>query len=544
MFKRSLIVFVLVAIVALPFLLRPKQQQRERADEILTLITPHNEAIRHEFTIAFERWYKERTGKTVALDWRVVGGTSEIARFLESEYVSSFKNYWTNQLKRPWSLVVQGAFANGRLGADAPAIAREARDAFLSSEAGCGIDLFFGGGSFDFIMQANAGRLVPSRVIERHPEWFGDDVIPLSFSGELYRDEQGRWIGNVLSTYGILYNRDSLKRLGIDRPPAEWSDLTDPRYVGEVALADPTKSGSIAKAFENLIQQQMQRRLAALRKPGVPSTEELAKAQESQAVREGWIAGLRILQLMGANARYFTDTSQKPPIDVSQGDCAAGVCIDFYGRSQAEVTANRSGGEPRVQFVSPRGGAVSSVDPIALLRGAPHREVAELFIEFTLSMEAQKLWNFRPGTPGGPVHYALRRLPVRRDFYAHAEWKQYRSDPEAEPFTEAEKLIYQPAWTGGIFRELAFVIRVMTLDTHPELVSAWKAINEAPEETRRKAMAVLQDMSAVNYERTNAEIKKALTSRNKVDEITFARNLGQLFRANYARAEAIARGRD
>ena len=544
MFKRSLIVFVLVAIVALPFLLRPKQQQRERADEILTLITPHNEAIRHEFTIAFERWYKERTGKTVALDWRVVGGTSEIARFLESEYVSSFKNYWTNQLKRPWSLIVQGAFANGRLGADAPPIAREARDAFLSSEAGCGIDLFFGGGSFDFIMQANAGRLVPSRVIERHPEWFGDDVIPLSFSGELYRDEQGRWIGNVLSTYGILYNRDSLKRLGIDRPPAEWSDLTDPRYVGEVALADPTKSGSIAKAFENLIQQQMQRRLAALRKPGVPSTEELAKAQESQAVREGWIAGLRILQLMGANARYFTDTSQKPPIDVSQGDCAAGVCIDFYGRSQAEVTANRSGGEPRVQFVSPRGGAVSSVDPIALLRGAPHREVAELFIEFTLSTEAQKLWNFRPGTPGGPVHYALRRLPVRRDFYAHAEWKQYRSDPEAEPFTEAEKLIYQPAWTGGIFRELAFVIRVMTLDTHPELVSAWKAINEAPEETRRKAMAVLQDMSAVNYERTNAEIKKALTSRNKVDEITFARNLGQLFRANYARAEAIARGRD
>jgi spermidine/putrescine-binding protein len=311
-----------------------------------------------------------------------------------------------------------------------------------------------------------------------------------------------------------------------------------------VALADPTKSGSIAKAFENLIQQQMQRRLAVLRTTAPAPDAATAKRQEEQAVREGWIAGLRILQLMGANARYFTDTSQKPPIDVSQGDCAAGVCIDFYGRSQAEVTTNRSGGEPRVQFISPRGGAVSSVDPIALLRGAPHRELAERFIEFTLSMEGQKLWNFRPGTPGGPVHYALRRLPVRRDFYSHLEWKQYRSDPEAEPFTEAEKLIYQPAWTSGVFRELAFVIRVMTLDTHSELVSAWKAINAAPPEARSKAMAILQDLSAVTYERTNAEIKKALTSRNKVDEITFARDLGQFFRTNYARAEAVARGAD
>jgi ABC-type Fe3+ transport system substrate-binding protein len=544
MLKRALILFVLLAIVALPFLLRPKQERREQADETLTLITPHNEAIRHEFSIGFQRWYKERTGKTVAMDWRVLGGTSEIARFLESEYVSSFRNYWTNHLRRPWSLVVQGAFANGRLGADAPAIAREAREAFLASEAGCGIDLFFGGGSFDFITQANAGRLVPSRVVEQHPDWFTDEVIPLSFSGESYRDPQGRWIGNVLSTYGILYNRDSLKRLGIERPPVEWSDLTDPRYVGEVALADPTKSGSIAKAFENLVQQQMQRRLAALRASVPTSDAATMKSQEDQAVREGWTAGLRILQLMGANARYFTDTSQKPPIDVSQGDCAAGVCIDFYGRSQAEVTANRSGGEPRVQFVSPRGGAVSSVDPIALLRGAPHRELAERFIEFTLSMEGQKLWNFRPGAPGGPVHYALRRLPVRRDFYAHSEWKRYRSDPEAEPFTEAEKLIYQPSWTGGVFRELAFVIRVMTLDTHPELLSAWKSINAAPPAARAKAMAILQDLSVVSYDRTNVEIKKALTSRNKVDEITLARNLGQFFRMNYAHAEAVARGGD
>ena len=543
MLKRIIILLALVTTVAVPFVLRPKQLPPEHSDETLTIITPHNEAIRHEFSLGFRRWYKERTGRTVFLDWRVIGGTSDIARFLESEYVAAFQNYWTRQLKRPWSTEVQGSFANGRLTPDAPAVAREARETFLASNVGCGIDLFFGGGSFDFISQANAGRLVATHLMESKPELFNDSVIPLTFAGEEYRDKPGRWIGNVLSTYGILYNRDALKRLGISQPPAEWSDLADGRYVGEIALADPTKSGSIAKAFENLIQQQMQRRLAALKASNPPSAAANdAAALESAAVREGWVAGLRLLQLIGANSRYFTDSSQKPPIDVSQGDCAAGICIDFYGRSQAEVTAHRGAGEGRLGFVTPKGGAVSSVDPIALLRGAPHRDVAEAFIEYTLSMEGQKLWNFRPGTEGGPARFALRRLPVRRDFYSHPEWKALRSDPDAEPFAETENLVYQPAWTGGVFREMAFVIRVMSLDTHRELVSAWRAINAAPEPRKAKALAVLQDLTAVSYDRAKSDIKKALTSKNKVDEITLARNLGQAFRGRYAEAERIALG--
>ena len=187
---------------------------------------------------------------------------------------------------------------------------------------------------------------------------------------------------------------------------------------------------------------------------------------------------------------------------------------------------------------------MSSVDPIALLRGAPHREVAESFIEYIFTMEAQKLWNFKPGTPGGPSRYALRRLPVRRDFYEHAEWKQLRSDPEAEPFADAENLVYQPAWTGGVFREMAFIIHVMSLDTHEELVQAWRAINAAPESRRMEALAKLQDLSAVNYDRARIEIKKALTSKNKVDEITFARELGNHFRRQYAIAEDLAKRAD
>ena len=551
MLKRAIIILALMVTVALPFGLRPKQSAVEKhADDTVVIITPHNEAIRSEYAHGFEAWYRARTGRTVAVDWRVIGGTSDITRFLASEYVASFRNLWTGKLGQPWSIEVQAAFAGARLPSDASAVAREARQAFLASDVSCGIDVFFGGGSYDFVGEAQAGRIVPSRVRRTHPEWFSDAVIPQRFTGEQYWDDEGCWVGNVISSYGIIYNTDALRRLGL-KPPLQWSDLADPRYVGTLGLADPTKSSSMAKAFENIIQQQIQLFSRKVLEQDVtkraPTTELERQAQiarqseiEKECVAEGWKIGLQVIQRLAANARYFTDASQKPPIDVAQGDCAAGICIDFYGRAQAEAVEKR--GAARLGFVTPHGGTVNSVDPIALLRGAPHREAAELFIEYTLTLDGQKLWNFKPGAVGGPVRYALRRLPVRKDFYEHAEWKSFLSDPDAAPFSDPNPLIYHPAWTSGLFDELRLATRVMGLDTHRELVAAWRAILAAPEPAKSRALAELQDLSAVDYGRVTGEIKKALGSKNKVEEVRLASELGAEFRARYARAEAIARG--
>ena len=536
--KRFAIVFALLAVVALPFILRPKRESAAQADDTVAIVTPHNEAIRYEYARGFSDWYKARTGRTVAIDWRVLGGTSEIARFLEGEYVAAFENHWRRTLGKPWSAEVQAGFHNARLPADAPALVREARAAFLASEVSCGIDLFFGGGTFDFERQATAGRLVDSGVVKAHPDWFSPKVIPRSYGGEDYWHRDGLWIGAVLSSYGIIFNRDALRRLGIEREPTQWTDLADPRLIGEVALADPTKSGSVAKAFENIVQQQMQRRFQALQADASAGT---PAEREARAVREGWLEGMKLLQLIGANSRYFTDSSQKPPIDVATGNCAAGLCIDFYGRQQQEAVRRRDRSE-RIGYVSPPGGSVASVDPIGLLRGARHRDAAVLFIEYVLSMEGQKLWNFKVGTPGGPERFALRRLPVRRDFYAHSEWKPFLSDPEESPYEQREPLVYREAWTGRIFREMAFVIRVMCQDTHPELVSAWRAILAAPEPARTQAMSRLQDLKLIDYERVGDVVRRAMTSKNKVDEVRLAKELGDALRANYAAAERIARG--
>jgi ABC-type glycerol-3-phosphate transport system substrate-binding protein len=192
--------------------------------------------------------------------------------------------------------------------------------------------------------------------------------------------------------------------------------------------------------------------------------------------------------------------------------------------------------------VSPEGGAAYSVDPIALLRGAPHPAVALAFMEYALSLEGQKLWTFRPGTPGGPREFALRRLPVRRDFYARADWVQFRDDADVDPYSQKKLLVYVDAWTADVYTQMRFIIRVMTEDTHPELVSAWRAIIAAPEPARTRALAVLQDVSCVDYGQALGRVKKVLGSKNLVDTDSLGRDLGDTFRRNYRRAEQIARG--
>jgi hypothetical protein len=49
-------------------------------------------------------------------------------------------------------------------------------------------------------------------------------------------------------------------------------------------------------------------------------------------------------------------------------------------------------------------------------------------------------------------------------------------------------------------------------------------------------------VSAVDYDQALGRITKGLRSKNLVDAVSLARDLGKTFRENYARAERIARG--
>jgi len=501
-------------------------------------MTPDNEAIRSEMGRAF-RAHMARRGRAVEVDWRAPGGTSEIGRYLSSQYAVAFELYWTRQLGRRWSPEIAAGYSRAPSSSESSSSVAEARRAFLSSRVGIGIDLLFGGGPTEFTHQAAAGRLVDSGIRQRHPEWFGPQGIPEEVGGERNWDHDGRWVGVCLSSFGICFNHDALARLHVATPPSSWSALADPVFRAELALADPTKSASVGKAFEMIIQSQVNQ--ARRRLTGIAGRAALADdtALEQAAVREGWTAAMRLIRRVGGNARYFTDAGTRVPLDVSTGDAAAGMCIDFYGRFQSEVTnVEAGGGRPRMGFRTARGETGVNADPIALLRGAPHPALALEFIEFVLSEEGQKVWAFRRGTPGGPERYTLHRLPVLPRLYDHA-FDQYRADPDDNPYEDVRGFVYRESLTGPLFNAISFIVKAMCIDPADELTDAAAALAAAHFPPR--ATALFDDVSAVDYAAVAGPVRAALQSSDPLDAARLSAGLVTGFRAQYRRVAALAR---
>jgi ABC-type glycerol-3-phosphate transport system substrate-binding protein len=272
--------------------------------------------------------------------------------------------------------------------------------------------------------------------------------------GERLYHEDRLWLGTALSSFGIVYNRDLLAMLGTPRP-STWADLTEPRYENWLALADPGHSGSISATFNTVLR------------------------------RQGWTEGWATLRRIFANARYFASAASKVPVDVSSGEAAAGMCIDFYGRFQvgAVRAAGWSGGEgSRLGYADPavqgKSMTATTADPVTLLRGAPNRELAEQFIAWVLSPDAQQLWQARLGTPGGPQKFELRRQPIRPDLYT-PDRKQHWADPEIDPFPTAVAI--RPGMP-DFFGMVSPVSKSMAIDIHGDLTDAWGAILDTPDD--------------------------------------------------------------
>lgn len=463
---RLILPLAMLVILGVPFLLRPASGVRERdipPEQTVVIVTPHVTQLRYEFELGFQRWHERVYGKPARVVWLIPGGTSEIVKQLQAKYNAALR---TGEIKP------DGTCAAGTVP----------------------IDLMFGGGSFDHTRLKNGDGIeaefagsdasgAPAKKIkismsvpagfskEQLDGWFGENVVGVQ---KLYDPEQ-YWIGTALSGFGIVYNREIVAKLGLPEPAA-FEDLCRPEYFGWIALADPRQSGSVTTTFDAIL---------------------------SSA---GWTNGWRTLRDMTSNTRYFTNSSTKPPIDVGQGEAAAGLAIDFYGRNQSQSIL-RDGQDPatsRVGYVDPKGAVSIDADPVSVLRGGPNPVMARRFVEFCLSEEGQALWQFRPSTDAassanpigadgkrmGPERYALRRMPVRRAMFE--KYSQHFIDP-VNPFELASKI--KPAgWRNAI----GIMMGAFAIDTADEQREAAAALRSArgrpgfPQET-------LQEMERLFY---------------------------------------------
>ena len=238
-------------LLILPFALRPAAPAAAAITgdaDTLVIVTPHTEQIRYEFEHAFRRHYQKKFNRDVILDWRNVGGTSDIVRYIADRFEAVFRQEY-EQSGGKWTPETARNFKD-------PKSKSPERAAFLAMEKGIGIDVFFGGGSYDQNKFAQNGMAIPGGVEQRHPEWFTDDVFPRFHSGEQLRAENGGYYGVCLSSFGLAYNPDRFRDLNLP-PPKNWRDLADPRLFRQTEVADPTKSGSVTKCYEMIIQQAM-----------------------------------------------------------------------------------------------------------------------------------------------------------------------------------------------------------------------------------------------------------------------------------------------
>lgn len=295
---------------------------------------------------------------------------------------------------------------------------------------GINIDMFFGGGTDPYLNLKKMGLLQPYRL----PDEILSKVAK-EYAGSPIYDPDFYWYGACLSGFGIIYNKEQIALNKLPEPKT-WADLARPELMGWVSSADPRQSGSVHKMYEIILQSY------------------------------GWEKGFAVITKMDANVKGFKRGAGDIPRDVDLGETAYGLAIDIYASAKiAEAGSDRLG------YMMPENETVINPDSIAILKGAPHKELAQSFLEFVIGEPGQKLWMKKMGEPEGPKEFNLRRMSVMPHMYDIV-------DVPVNPFKMNVTLRYDHEKGTARWHIVPDLIGSMTIDMHDELKDAWKAIQE------------------------------------------------------------------
>ncbi len=204
------------------------------------------------------------------------------------------------------------------------------------------IDVWWGGTGDPHLIAAAEGLTQPSGV---------DTSELLGWAQNLANISKGRTIGIHLGVLGVAYNSEILAEKGI-APPACWKDLTDPRFKGEIQVANPNSSGTAYTELATVVQ----------------------VFGEDDA--------FKLLIEIGKNINSYTKSGSAPSKAAARGE--TGVSIGF----EHDMVKLRRAGFP-LEIVSPCEGTGYEVGGVSIIKGAKNFDEAVQWVEFVLSAEAQ-----------------------------------------------------------------------------------------------------------------------------------------------------------
>ena len=206
-------------------------------------------------------------------------------------------------------------------------------------------DVFFGGGPPAY------EALKAEGLLEKYVPKSADNLPEKAF-GTYIKDPEGYWYAFSLWFVSNIYNAKVLKKLKLD-PPKTWDDLLKKEYRGYIVHTLPYASGTMHETVEILLQ------------------------------TRGWNATWAYFRRLAVNLARFSTGSTDTLLIVERGEAPIGVA-----QPQMNAMMAQADGYPVVCIIPEV--TLLVAEGVALLKNAPHPEVAKIFMDWILTEEGQK----------------------------------------------------------------------------------------------------------------------------------------------------------
>ncbi|MEO8509876.1 MAG: ABC transporter substrate-binding protein [Chloroflexota bacterium] len=200
------------------------------------------------------------------------------------------------------------------------------------------------GGPADGFVAANAEGLIEPYVSPNAEAVSADQ-----------KDADGVWTGVYVGALGFCSNTAVLDELGVD-VPTSWDDLLDPALAGQVAIAHPASSGTAYTALY---------------------TQVLRLGGEDEAIE--------YMTELHPNILQYTSSGAAPAEMAGRGEIAVSVVFSH------DCVRNIDAGFTDLEVSFPEEGTGYEIGGVALIANAPEPEAAKMWIDWSLTAEAQEI---------------------------------------------------------------------------------------------------------------------------------------------------------
>ncbi len=202
--------------------------------------------------------------------------------------------------------------------------------------------VWYGGGALTFIAAKEEGLLENYKSPEA-------EKIP-----EQFKDADGAWTGIYKGYLGIEGNKKWLEENGLELPQT-WDDLLKHEFKGQIVTAHPGSSSTAYNFLATILQ---------------------LKGEEE---------GFEYLQKFNGQVRQYTKSGSAPGRMVGMGE--APIALGFLH----DAIKYQEEGYTDIIFTSAQEGTGYEIGAVGIIKGGPDQEAAQMFIDWSLTKEAQEL---------------------------------------------------------------------------------------------------------------------------------------------------------